>query len=77
MINRIEVSRDGYGLVWHTFNNPLDVVRYSDIVIGPNVTIGRILVFAATIWDDLVWVDTDAGQRAKIKFGPYVAYIYR
>lgn len=40
-------------------------------------TVGSILRYAGHIWASLTWIATDAGERATVRYGSFIAYLYR
>lgn len=82
MLNRIEVidetGRTTFNVAYDA-SNPFAPFADHDRAVAEDtiVTIGRILGYAAHIFNGLNWVAVDGGERATIRYGRFTAWLYR
>lgn len=80
MINQIEAinNYDGKTTVRINYDNPCQLANDVDTKLdeATNHTIGSVLRYASHIWDNLIWINTDNGKRATVRFGHFTVFLY-
>lgn len=81
MIKQIEAvdNYTGKTVVRINYDNPCQIANDCNTTLSDDTdhTIGSVLRYAGHIWEDLIWGNTDNGERTTVRFGHFTVWLYR